>query len=131
VIPNRDVSPAALEGALHALLTDDVRRAAVDKYKADYKTGCDKIAAERTRFFELLRGIPGLYPYASQANYILCKLTEKLTSSKLTMQLLEKYNIFIKDLSSKTGFEHGQFIRLAVRSKQDNDKLIKALQELL
>ena len=102
-----------------------------DKYKADYKTGCDKIAAERTRFFELLRGIPGLYPYASQANYILCKLTEKLTSSKLTMQLLEKYNIFIKDLSSKTGFEHGQFIRLAVRSKQDNDKLIKALQELL
>lgn len=102
-----------------------------DKYKADYKTGCDKIAAERARFFELLRGVPGLYPYASQANYILCKLTEKLTSSKLTMQLLEKYNIFIKDLSSKTGFEHGQFIRLAVRSKQDNDKLIKALQELL
>ena len=29
VILNRDVSPAALEGALHALLTDDVRRAAM------------------------------------------------------------------------------------------------------
>ena len=29
VILNRDVSPAALEGALHALLTDDVRRASM------------------------------------------------------------------------------------------------------
>lgn len=102
-----------------------------DKYKADYKTGCDKIAAERIRFFELLCGVQNVQPYESQANYILCKLTGKLTSSELTMQLLEKYNIFIKDLSAKTGFEHGQFIRLAVRSEQENNKLIKALQELL
>ncbi len=102
-----------------------------DKYKADYKTGCDKIAAERTRFFGLLRGIQNVHPYESQANYILCKLTGKLTSSELTMQLLEKHNIFIKDLSAKTGFEHGQFMRIAVRSEQENDKLIKALQELL
>lgn len=39
--------------------------------------------------------------------------------------------VIIKDLSAKTGFEHGQFIRLAVRSAKDNDKLTAALREIL
>lgn len=103
----------------------------IDKYKTDYKVGCDKIAEERSRFKTCLENIDGIVPYQSQANYILCKLTGKMTSAELTVQLLEKYDIFIKDLSSKTGFENGQFIRLAVRSAKDNDKLTAALRELL
>ncbi|MGI5172124.1 aminotransferase class I/II-fold pyridoxal phosphate-dependent enzyme [Treponema sp. OMZ 840] len=102
----------------------------IDKYKNDYKIGCDKIAEERNRFKACLESIDGIVPYQSQANYILCKLTGKMTSAELSVQLLEKYNIFIKDLSSKTGFENGQFIRLAVRSTKDNDKLTSALKEI-
>ena len=37
----------------------------------------------------------------------------------------------IKDLSSKKGFENGQFIRLAVRDAEDNNKLLAALKEIL
>ena len=44
--------------------------------------------------------------------------------------LSEKYNIFIKDLSSKKGFESGDFIRLAVRNQKDNDALIAALKDI-
>ena len=65
--------------------------------------------------------------YSSEANYILCKLPNSTNATELTAKLLDNYNILIKDLSTKTGFQHGQFIRLAVRNTEDNTKLTKSL----
>ena len=104
-----------------------------DKYKKFYGSACDKIAEERGRFSNELSKIPGVKVYESQANYLLCKLSgeaEKIGSLGLAEKLLDGYNILIKDLSSKKGFENGQFIRLAVRNCQDNDRLIFALKEI-
>lgn len=104
-----------------------------DKYKKFYGSACDKIAEERARFSSELSKIPGVKVYESQANYLLCKLSgeaEKIGSLGLAEKLLDGYNILIKDLSSKKGFEKGQFIRLAVRNCQDNDRLIFALKEI-
>ena len=104
-----------------------------DKYKKFYGSACDKIAEERARFSSELSKIPGVKVYESQANYLLCKLSgeaEKIGSLGLAEKLLDDYNILIKDLSSKKGFEKGQFIRLAVRNCQDNDRLIFALKEI-
>ena len=104
-----------------------------DKYKKFYGSACDKIAEERVRFSSELSKIPGVKVYESQANYLLCKLSgeaEKIGSLGLAEKLLDGYNILIKDLSSKKGFEKGQFIRLAVRNCQDNDRLIFALKEI-
>ena len=104
-----------------------------DKYKKFYGSACDKIAEERVRFSSELSKIPGVIVYESQANYLLCKLSgeaEKIGSLGLAEKLLDGYNILIKDLSSKKGFEKGQFIRLAVRNCQDNDRLIFALKEI-
>lgn len=101
-----------------------------DKYKKFYSVGCDKIADERNRFTNLLKEFPWLEVYPSQANYVLCKIIDKISSEDLAIKLLDEYNIFIKDLSSKKGFENGQYIRLAVRNTEDNDKLITALKEI-
>ncbi len=102
----------------------------IGKYKKDYAIGCDKIVEERTRFIKELRLINGLEVFDSEANYVLCKLTSPLPSSaSLTKELLANHNIFIKDLSSKESFENGQYIRLAVRSKEDNDSILAALKK--
>ena len=101
-----------------------------DKYKKFYSIGCDKIAEERNRFTNLLKKLTWLKVYPSQANYVLCKILDKISSEDLAIKLLDEYNIFIKDLSSKKGFENGQYIRLAVRNTEDNDKLIAALKEI-
>ena len=104
-----------------------------DKYKKFYGSACDKIAEERGRFSRELSKISGVKVYESQANYLLCKLSgeaEKIGSLGLAEKLLDGYNILIKDLSPKKGFENGQFIRLAVRNCQDNDRLIFALKEI-
>lgn len=50
-------------------------------------------------------------------------------SSDLTLYLLKKYNILIKDLSSKKGFENKNFIRIAVKSLEENNLLIEALKK--
>ena len=102
-----------------------------DKYNKTYAAACDSIADERSRFSARLAKIPGLAVFPSQANYILCRLTGTVQAEELAVTLLETYNIFIKDLSSKQCFEGGSYIRLAVRDKNDNDALVAALKDVL
>lgn len=102
-----------------------------DKYKKLYSAGCDKIVAERERFVAELSKIDGITVYPSQANYVLCKLTGKISSQDLAVRLLDNHNILIKDLSGKKGFEQGNYIRLAVRSSKDNDFFIRCIKRVL
>jgi histidinol-phosphate/aromatic aminotransferase/cobyric acid decarboxylase-like protein/choline kinase len=100
----------------------------IGKYQKEYRKSCEKIAAERARFKMLLDEIHSLYIYPSQANYFLCKL-KGISAPELTERLLEKYNIFVKDLTGKTGIPDDSFIRIAIRDKVDNNKLIDYLKD--
>ena len=99
------------------------------KYESDYKWACVKFIEERNRFYTALQEIPFLRVVPSQANYFLCELTDRYTATELTDMLLNRFNILIKDCSSKKGFvERGQYVRIAIRNKHDNDQLITALK---
>ena len=98
-----------------------------EKYKKFYITGLEQFKAERSRFQSELSKIKGLKVITSQANYIMIKL-ETVGSRELTKLLFERYNLLIKDLSSK--IKTGQYIRIAVRNTEDN-KLIIALKKEL
>ena len=100
-----------------------------EKYKKDYMEGLKLIRAERVRFQKELSNISGIRVIPSQANYVMVELVGNITAKALTKTLLIKYNLFVKDLSSK--LKKGQYLRLAVRNTADNDKLIKALKEEL
>lgn len=97
-------------------------------FKNDYIKACNKIAEERNRFMKELRKINYLKVYDSQANYVMCELKD-IKSKDLTLSLLKNNNILIKDLSEKNGFNNIEMIRIAVKSKEDNDELLKALKE--
>lgn len=100
------------------------------KYSKYYETACDKIARERKRFSEELSKIAGIKVYKSQANFLLCELQGKISATSLTQKLLDEYNIFIKDLSHKKCFENGKFIRLAVKSEQDDNEFLEVLRKI-
>ncbi len=102
----------------------------IGKYIGYYHDACRKIALERSRFFDKLNKIEFIRPLPSQANYLLCEVTGKLSSTELARQLLKRNGILIKDLCGKRGFENKNYVRIAVRSKEDNDYLIDVLQEL-
>lgn len=97
------------------------------KYESDYKKACSKFLNERNRFMNLLKNIDFLRVIPSEANYFLCEITGKYTSSELTEKLLES-NILIKDCSTKKGFNGKNYIRIAVRGKEDNDRLTEVLK---
>lgn len=102
----------------------------VEKYSKEYREGCRKIADERARFISELSTIKFLTPYPSEANYVLCKVEKPYDSKTLAVELWTKAQCLVKDCSTKKGFNGGSFIRLAVKSSEDDDKLLSALKSL-
>ena len=101
-----------------------------NKYEQDYKQACRLFIRERDRFYVDLQQIGYLRIIPSQANYFLCEVISKYSSKELTELLLNEYNILIKDCGTKKAFRNGEYIRIAVRSTLDNQRLIDALKEL-
>ncbi|MDE7164620.1 MAG: aminotransferase class I/II-fold pyridoxal phosphate-dependent enzyme [Clostridiales bacterium] len=99
-----------------------------EKYSKDYLKALELFKEERKLFIselnelsEFLRVIP------TQANYVTVELLNGRNASDLTNILLDKHNLFIKDLTGK--IKNGkQYVRIAIRNREDNKKLICALK---
>ena len=100
-----------------------------EKYSKDYDEALIKIRAERTRFQEKLDEIKGVRVIPSQANYVMVELEEDISPKELLKKLLAKYDLLIKELTTKTNGRN--YLRLAVRNQKDNDTLICAMKEEL
>lgn len=96
-----------------------------EKYKSDYELSTRKLAQERKWFSEELSKIRGIRVISSQANYLMIEITGQMSATKLTEELLVKYELLVKDLSSKT---NGNYLRVAVRNREDNEALLGALR---
>ena len=97
-----------------------------EKYKKDYAAALVQIRAERARFEKLLATVKGVRVIHSQANYVMVELDDKISPKELLKTLLIKYELLIKELTTKTNGRN--YLRLAVRNTEDNDKLIEALK---
>lgn len=97
-------------------------------YKKDYKNACINIKNERDRFYNELRNIKELFVYPSEANYFMIEL-KKGKSSELAEFLLNEKKILIKVLNGKNGFDSKEYIRIAIKDKEENDYLFDCLKE--
>ena len=100
-----------------------------EKYHKDYLFSLEKIKKERNRFFSLLSNMEGLRAIPSEANYIMVEIINGKKATEITKKLLSEYNILVKDLSMK--IKGGEYLRLAVRNTEDNNRLLIALKEVL
>lgn len=101
------------------------------KYHKNYLESLDQVRTERARLTKAVEEIPHLRIHPSQSNFLMAELTGTLTATDLTTRLLTQYNLFIKDLTPKIPASKGQFIRIAVRNKKDDNLLLTAIKELL
>ncbi len=97
------------------------------KYEKDYAKACALFIEERERFGKELQAIPYLRVIPSQANYFLCEVTDKYTSAELTQKLIER-NVIVSNCGLKSNMEGRNFVRLAVRSREDNKRLMEILK---
>lgn len=95
------------------------------KYKEEYRFSLDKLKEERKRFRDLLSEIEYLRVVPSQANYFMVELLGEYKVADLTQYLLINDNILIKDLHTK--LENKNYFRVAIRDEDDNNRLIKSL----
>lgn len=98
-----------------------------EKYNNVYENALKQIQHERARFIDELRKIPKVTVFPSEANFLMIQL-HNITAKELTKRLLKEYNMLIKDLSDKVG---RNYIRIAVRSREDNDKMIAAIRQIV
>lgn len=101
-----------------------------EKYKGDYESALNEFKKVRKELLEELAQVKNLRVIPSQANYFLCEIMGAYTAREVAEKLLLKYNILVKDLSTKRGID-GQYIRIAVKKADENEKIVQALQEVL
>ncbi len=99
------------------------------KYEKDYAKACKRFITERETFHAELQTIPYLRVIPSQANYFLCEVTKKYTSAELVQKLIER-NVMVSDCGLKSNMGGRNFVRLAIRSRDDNGRLIEILRTL-
>lgn len=100
-----------------------------EKYNGEYAEAIDRFKDVRRNFTDALKQIPGLGVYPTQANFVMCEIRGGLSSAQLTKILLVKYHMLIKDLTPKIN-NGKQYIRLAVRKKEENDSFVEAIKEI-
>lgn len=102
-----------------------------EKYKGDYEDALGEVRRERARFAAELAKVPHLRVMPSQANYLMVEIDGVMGASELAERLLCERELFIKDLSAKVVRDGRQFVRIAVRDRADDDRLVAALHEYL
>lgn len=100
----------------------------MEKYAEDYQRGLFLLRAERKRFAKALSEVDGITVYPSEANYLMIELTNGAKAAELTARLFSEDKLLVKDLREKTG---GEFLRLAIRTPEENDSLVNALRKAL
>jgi threonine-phosphate decarboxylase len=86
------------------------------------------IAKERDRLLSALRLLPGVEPFPSSVNFIFIKLAS--VDSRSLTQTLGLRGILIRDCSSFPNLNN-RFVRIAVRTRRENERLLAALRDVL
>ena len=96
-----------------------------EKYITETEAWIEK---EKKWFYEQCNAIHKIKAYKTNTNFILLKLLAN-TSEEVREKMLE-YGILIRDASNFVGLDN-QYIRLAIKDRENNTKVIEALNEVV
>ena len=84
------------------------------------------IIRERDRMYNLLQEIPGVIPWPSKGNYILCEFDEN--QAQRVYEGLASKGIFVRSFGSP---RLKDFFRIAIGTPEQTDVLVKVMKELV
>ncbi|MFA5851391.1 MAG: histidinol-phosphate transaminase [Spirochaetales bacterium] len=95
-----------------------------------FLAGClSALLAEEERFSAALAALPRLKIFRSGANFLLADLTDDARGNHIAAALLE-HGIAVRRFSPDEGLS-GRYLRLAVRSRGENDRFLAALGAII
>ena len=89
----------------------------------------DYIRQERRNLFDRLTELKQLKVYPSSANFLLAEITSGMTAKELRDRLMHQ-RLLIRDCTNFMGLTP-QFFRVAVRTTEENQRLVGALKRIL
>lgn len=88
--------------------------------------------ADQRRWLSQALGITGVTVYPSAANFLLLRLPATApTSARVRARLIAEHGVVVRDCRSFDGLSNGRFIRVAVRHRDENERLVRALGSVL
>ena len=98
------------------------------KHRPDLELSFSRTVADREAFRRRLSELPVVESVGESAgNFLLVKL-RRISATALTDRLLAEQRIYVKSLAGR--FDEDAWIRVAVRLSHENERLIRALQEV-
>lgn len=85
---------------------------------------------EAREFFDGLGEVEGLRAFETKANFCLVRLDDPLPAEVIVPLLLIRYGVYLRDCSDKIGLDDGQYIRIAGRTRPENEAMLAALREV-
>ena len=102
-----------------------------EKYRKDYECALIEFKKVRKELIDYLSELKSIRVVPSQANYIMFEIINGMSSKELTKRLMINHNLLIKDLSKKIKMDNRQFVRVAVKRREENLKLVSGLKIVL
>ena len=89
------------------------------------------VQAEKDWLYERLCAVRGLEPIRPSVNFMMVNVEKTgLTSGELTARM-RRQGVLVRDCANYTGLEGRQYIRVAVRSRAENEQMLKALEAIV
>ncbi len=102
------------------------------RYSLDFIESCQKVRSDRDDLYQSLASIPGMAAYKPDANFVFCRLPDEVISGpEVSRRLFTEHNIYIKHCAGKSLPESNRYLRIASRTRLENDKLVEALQGII
>jgi threonine-phosphate decarboxylase len=88
-------------------------------------------SSERSRLYPLYSKNAKVRAIPTDTNFYLVHISDsKMSSTRLRNKLLKESKILVRDCKNFTGL-NDKFIRVAIKTRKENDILIRALEEAL
>jgi|GEM_PF-506649 len=118
--------PWSINGLVHAWAREFLGQ----ERRPQYQTSLRMLVTLRDDFAAGLRLIPGIRVYPSAANFLLLELTDPALHADQIYAELGCRGLLVRTCDSFYGMPKGRFLRTAVRTTTENQRLIEALCEI-
>ncbi|HYZ71756.1 MAG TPA: threonine-phosphate decarboxylase [Chthoniobacterales bacterium] len=118
--------PWSINGIVHAWAREFLR----EEHRAEYLASLRTLVKLGHDLETSLRRIPGIKVYPSAANFMLLELTVSSFDADRIYVELGSRGILVRICDSFYGMPKGRFLRVAVRTAEDNQRLAEALSEI-
>ena len=97
------------------------------RYRRTFDASCARVHADATRLYERLSRIHGVTAYEPDANFVMCCLPVQDSAPEVAKRLFVGFNIYVKHCAGKAMPNGASYLRIASRTRAENDTLVDAL----